>query len=82
MPLTPLTAEWVFELTPPEGKDPISWLLLTTLSVQSEKEAAMCVHWYAHCWKIKRYHYALKSGYRLEELQLKTVDRLDRALAV
>ena len=32
--------------------------------------------------KIERYHYALKSGCQVEELQLETVDRLHRALAV
>jgi len=82
LPVAPLTVVWARELTPPEGKEAISWLLLTTLSVPSQKEAAMCVRWYAHRWKIERYHYTLKSGCRLEELQLETADRLDRALAV
>lgn len=82
LPVAPLTVVWARELTPPEGKEAISWLLLTTLSVQSQKEAAMCVRWYAHRWKIERYHYTLKSGCRLEELHLEAADRLDRALAV
>jgi hypothetical protein len=30
---------------------------------------------------IERYHYALKSGCRLEQLQLETADRIERAIA-
>ena len=32
-------------------------------------------------WLIERYHYVLKSGCRLEQLQLETADRIQRALA-
>ncbi len=32
-------------------------------------------------WDIERYHYVLKSGCRIERLQLETAERLDRALA-
>ncbi len=32
-------------------------------------------------WLIERYHYVLKSGCRLEQLELETADRIHRALA-
>ena len=69
------------ELEPPSGVTPVSWLLLTTLPVQGWRDAVGCVQWYALRWLIERYHYVLKSGCRVEELQLETADRLHRALA-
>lgn len=41
-----------------------------------------CVRWYTHRWKIEHDHYTLRSGCRIEELQLEDVERLHRALAV
>jgi len=71
------------ELTPPEDvAAPICWLLLTTLPVDSYAVAAQMVRWYATRWLIERYHFTLKSGCGLEELQLRTSERLERALAV
>ena len=39
------------------------------------------VAWYALRWLVERYHYVLKSGCRVERLQLETAKRLQRALA-
>jgi hypothetical protein len=77
-----LSAVLAQEIQSPEGREPIEWRLLTTLPVTSAEDAANCVRWYTKRWTIERYHYTLKSGCRIEELQLETVDRLHRALAV
>lgn len=77
-----LSAVLAQEIQPPEGREPIEWRLLTTLPVESAEDACNCVRWYTKRWTIERYHYTLKSGCRIEELQLETVDRLHRALAV
>lgn len=77
-----LSAVLAREVNCPEGQEPIEWRLLTTLLVVSAEDARNCVHWYAKRWTIERYHYTLKSGCKIEELQLETVDRLHRALAV
>jgi len=69
------------EEEPPPGITPVSWLLLTTLPVNSVQDAIRCLEWYAYRWLIERYHYILKSGCRVEELQLRNADRLQRALA-
>ncbi len=63
------------------GVEPIKWLLLTTLALGSGEEAGQCVRWYSQRWLIERYHYVLKSGCLIEELQLETAERLERALA-
>jgi hypothetical protein len=72
---------WAVEEVPPSGEKAISWLLLTTLEVACFEQASRCLRWYSYRWLIERYHYTLKSGCRLEQLQLETADRLERALA-
>jgi hypothetical protein len=78
----PVQAVLVEEVNPPPGVKPVRWLLLTTLPVTSLEEAARVIRWYTYRWRIERYHFVLKSGCRLEELQLATAARLRRALAV
>jgi len=70
------------EVDPPEGVTPSCWLLVTTLPIATWAEAEACVHWYTLRWLSERYHFVLKSGCRLEALQLETAARLKRALAV
>lgn len=82
MPPIPITAVLAREHTPPTGQEAVCWLLLTTLAIPSFEAAQQCLHWYAQRWKIERYHYTLKSGCRIEDLQLETFERLHRALAV
>lgn len=77
-----LTAIRVSEPEPPPGAEPLCWLLLTTLAVPDLAAAAQCVFWYSLRWLIERYHYVLKSGCRVEDLQLSTAARLENALAV
>jgi hypothetical protein len=72
---------WAIEQQPPGGEKAIAWLLLTTLEVTNFEQAERCLRWYSYRWLIERYHYTLKSGCRLEQLQLETADRLERALA-
>ncbi len=66
---------------PPPGAEPVSWLLLTTLPVTNFEDVVQCLRWYSYRWLIERYHYVLKSGCRIEQLQLETADRIQRALA-
>lgn len=71
----------VEEVTPPAEGKPIRWLLLTTLPIDSFEQAWQCVQWYSLRWLIERFHFTLKSGCRLEQLQLETAQRLLKALA-
>ena len=71
----------VEELTPPAAGKPIRWLLLTTLAIDSFEQAWQCVVYYSLRWLIERFHFTLKSGCRLEKLQLETAERLLNALA-
>jgi hypothetical protein len=68
--------------TVPEGEEPIEWMIITTVAVSSLGEAVEIVEAYAQRWKVERYHYVLKSGCGMENLQLESADRIERALAM
>jgi hypothetical protein len=76
-----ITVIWAHEHHPPEGCTSISWLLLTTLSVTTLEDALCCVRWYSYRWLIERFHFVLKSGCHIEQLQLESAARIMRALA-
>jgi Transposase Tn5 dimerisation domain/Transposase DNA-binding len=63
-------------------EDLIQWKLLTTMEVKSVSDALQCVKWYTYRWLIERFHYVLKSGTKIEELQLKDAESLQKAIAV
>lgn len=71
----------VEEATPPAEGKPIRWLLLTTLPIDRFEQAWQYVQWYSLRWLIERFHFTLKSGCRIEQLQLETAERLLKALA-
>ena len=68
-------------LPPDDGGKPIRWLLLTTLAIASFEQVLTCVRWYSYRWLIERFHFTLKSGCGIEELQLESAFRLRKALA-
>jgi hypothetical protein len=71
------------EENPPAGvSDPIAWVLLTTLAVPDGETALRLVGYYALRWRIERFHFVLKSGCRLERLQMDTFVTLQKALSL
>ena len=77
-----LNALLVEEVTPPaDGGKAICWKLLTSLPLDSFEQACQAVRWYSYRWLIERFHFTLKSGCKIEELQLQHRDRLLKALA-
>jgi hypothetical protein len=78
----PLYAVEVREENPPPQVEPLHWLLLTNRPVNGFEQAQHCVRWYGLRWLVERYHFVLKSGCRIEQRQLETVERLQRCLGV
>ena len=66
----------------PKGVQPLHWLLLTTLPVETFQDAMEKIGWYRHRWKIERFHFILKSGCKIEDLQLETSTRLKKAITL
>ena len=50
------------EIHPPEGQEPIEWLLITTLPIPAFADAQQIVLWYPFRWRIERFHYTVKTG--------------------
>lgn len=82
LPVLEVTAILAREEEPPAGVEPVEWLLLTNLPVQSAQEAQEKVQWYLCRWQIEIYFRILKSGCKVEDLQLQERDRLEVALAL
>lgn len=71
------------EENPPAGvKNPLSWLLLTTLPVGSAGQAAQMVNYYRRRWMVERFHFVLKSCCGIEKLELGSIDALVTALVL
>ena len=66
------------EFDPPEGVEPIRWVLLTSEAVSTPEAALRIVDYYRQRWAIEEYHKALKTGCRVEERYYETSDRLER----
>jgi hypothetical protein len=76
-----VTALLATEPNPPAGKDALEWVLLTNLPVETPEQASEKLLWYLCRWQVEIYFKVLKSGCRIEELQLETRERLEPALA-
>ena len=81
LPDITVTALLATEANPPAGEDPLDWLLLTNLLVETPEQAVEKLQWYLCRWQIEIYFKVLKSGCRIEELQLEKRERLEPALA-
>lgn len=80
----PLTV-WVirvWEEQAPEGEEPLEWLLLTSVPTTTLEQAWERADGYGDRWLVEDYHPCLKSGCRIEQRQLQTVDGLMRLLGL
>jgi hypothetical protein len=69
---------WAHEVNPPAGlKEPIDWVLLTSLPVRTLEEAMEVISYYEKRWLIEEWHKALKTGCQVERRQLQTSEGLE-----
>jgi len=80
-PIVTVTAILAEEEHPPKGEKPIQWILLTNRTIQTHEQAQQMLDWYLCRWQIEVFFKVLKSGCKVEELQLEHVDRIENALA-
>jgi hypothetical protein len=82
----PLRGVWVVEVQEvdaPEGvKEPLHWVLLTSLPCRTLAEARRIVGRYTARWWVEEYHKALKSGAGVEDSQLERGGRLEPLIGV
>ncbi len=82
LPDLEMNAIYVLEPNPPDGEEPVEWMLLTDLPVTSYEETYEKVMWYCLRWRIEMYFKVLKSGFRVEACRLGHAERLARYLTV
>jgi hypothetical protein len=70
------------EAEPPEGIEPLSWMLLTTCPVTGFEAATEKLEWYTKRWGIEIYHRTLKSGCQIEQRQLGSANSIEACLAI
>lgn len=70
------------EIDPPDGQEPITWLLLTSRRIESFEDARELIGFYLGRWEIEVFHRVLKTGCRVEELQLRDSGAVINALSL
>jgi transposase Tn5 family protein/transposase-like protein len=77
-----VNAVLVREVNAPEGEEPIEWLLLTTLPIETLTQVETVIGYYCVRWQIEIYFRVLKSGCEVEKSQLETAKRYRNYLAL
>lgn len=77
-----INAVHVIEPAPPDGEQPVEWMLFTSEPVTSLEQATAIVDHYRSRWVIEEYFKALKTGCSVEKRQLTSFDSLTRALGL
>lgn len=76
------TVVHVTEKKPFDGQEPLEWILLTSIKVDSFKDGYRIIEWYRCRWIIEEYYKGIKTGCKVEERQLKTRERLENFLGI
>jgi Transposase DNA-binding/Transposase Tn5 dimerisation domain len=74
----PMFAIHVREIAPPEGVEPLDWILLTSEPLECFEDAWTVIGYYEKRWRVEDYHKCLKTGCQVQSRQYKTSDRLER----
>ena len=69
------------EVNPPEGEDAISWMLVTTLPIETQEDVQRVISSYCIRWQIECFFKIIKSGCRIEHRRFEHVDRVLNCLA-
>jgi hypothetical protein len=78
----PVNVVRVLETDPPEGEQPVEWVLFTSESVDTEAAVAAVVDGYRRRWIIEEYFKALKTGCALEDRELESLRTLTNFLGI
>lgn len=81
LPGIEVNAVLVREINPPPGEEPVEWLLLTSLPIDTADAVRAVIQYYTVRWMIEVYFRTLKSGCRIEERRFEKLPRLLNCLA-
>lgn len=72
----------VREVNPPDDDEPIEWILITTLPIDTLEQVFEIIQYYCTRWMIELFFKTLKSGCCVENRRFEALDRLTACLAV
>lgn len=70
------------EIGAPAGVEAVEWRLLTNREASTQESVIELIDWYRARWEIEMFFNVLKNGCKVEEMQLKTIERIERALVL
>jgi len=70
------------EIDTPPNHSPLEWILLTNVPINNAVDGYEMVKWYLCRWQIEIYFRILKSGCKVEKLQLENKSRFDSCLTL
>lgn len=82
LPDVTMNVVMVREECPPANEQRVEWILLTSLPIDSVEQVRQVIGYYCVRWMIEIFFRVLKSGCRVEERRLETLDRQLACLAV
>lgn len=82
LPSVQVNAVLVSEIEPPKGVEPIHWLLITTLPIDTSEQIMLIVGLYAKRWLIEVFFKVLKSGCKIDALHLQEKGRIENFIAI
>ena len=81
MPRLSLQFVLVSEVNGPGDGTDVSWLLMTNLPIDTDEAILQVIDYYIARWVVEIYFRTLKTGCRVEKIQLETISRLKNCLA-
>jgi hypothetical protein len=81
LPTVTMNVVLVEEVNGPQDGTDVSWLLLTTLPIDSTEDVLRVIDYYVARWTIEVYFRVFKTGCRVEAIQLETTRRIKNCLA-
>ena len=76
LPKVSVNAVLLQEENPPEGEEPIVWMFLTSLPIDTLEDILLIVDLYLSRWGIELFFKVLKSGCKIEEVRFQEASRL------
>jgi len=70
------------ESDPPEGADPVHWVLYTSEPITTSDDVLRVLEHYRARWLVEEFFKALKTGCTIEKLQLESYEALTAALGI
>jgi len=82
LPSVTFNVVYVKEIGGPNDGTDVDWLLITTLPIDTIDEILLVIDYYIARWAVEIYFRILKTGCRVEDIQLETTHRLKNCLAL